>query len=69
MFSSESLTDHLTQNAVRVRPLERVGVSVDDLSSRAQRRVLEIVRAYLGNYPPAMAHEAFERRFLAEEIS
>jgi hypothetical protein len=61
VFSSESLTDHLTQNAVRVRPLERVGVSVDDLPSRAQRRVLEIVRTYLGNYPPAMAHEAFER--------
>ncbi len=61
VFSSESLTDHLTQNAVRVRPLERVGVSVDDLPSRAQRRVLEIVRTYLGNYPPAMAREAFER--------
>ena len=26
VFSQESLTDHLTQNAVRVRPLERVGV-------------------------------------------
>ncbi len=26
VFSSESLTDHLTQNAPRVRPLERVGV-------------------------------------------
>ena len=61
VFSSESLTDHLTQNAVRVRPLERVGVRVDDLPSRAQRRVLEIVRTYLANYPPAMAREAFER--------
>ena len=43
VFSSDSLTDHLTQNAVRVRPLERVGVATDDLPSAAQRRVLEII--------------------------
>jgi Protein of unknown function (DUF3500) len=61
VFSSESLTDHLTQNAIRVRPLERVGVRVEDLPSRAQRRVLEIVRTYLGNHPPQMAREALER--------
>jgi Protein of unknown function (DUF3500) len=61
VFSSESLTDHLTQNAIRVRPLERVGVRVEDLPSRAQRRVLEIVRTYLRNHPPQMAREALER--------
>jgi hypothetical protein len=61
VFSSESLTDHLTQNAVQVRPLERVGARVDDLPSRAQRRVLEIVRTYIANHPQAMARAALER--------
>jgi Protein of unknown function (DUF3500) len=61
VFSSESLTDHVTQNAVRVRPLDRVGVLTGDLPSAAQRRVLEIVRTYLANYPQAMAHEALAR--------
>jgi hypothetical protein len=61
VFSTESLTDHLTQNAVRVRPLERVGVRVDELPSAAQRRVLEIVRTYLANHPPALERKAFAR--------
>jgi hypothetical protein len=61
VFSTESLTDHLTQNAVRVRPLERVGVRVDELPSRAQRRVLEIVHTYLANHPPALERSAFAR--------
>ena len=51
VFSGESLTDHLTQNAVRVRPLERVGVLTRDLPATAQGRVLEIVRTYLANHP------------------
>jgi hypothetical protein len=61
VFSSESLTDHVTQNGVRVRPLGRVGVPTGDLPSAAQRRVLEIVRTFLANHPPAMAREAFAR--------
>jgi hypothetical protein len=61
VFSSESLTDHVTQNAVRVKPLERMGVATGDLPSAAQRRVLEIVRTYLANQPRAMAGEAFAR--------
>ena len=61
VFSSESLTDHLTQNAVRVRPLGRVGVLTGDLPSAAQRRVLEIVRTYLANLPPPLAGEALAR--------
>jgi hypothetical protein len=61
VFSSESLTDHLTQNAVRVRPLERVGVRTGDLPSAAQRRVGEIIRTYLANHPPAMARRALQR--------
>jgi hypothetical protein len=61
VFSSESLTDHVTQNAVRVSPLDPVGVVTGDLPSPAQRRILEIVRTYLANHPPAMAREALAR--------
>jgi hypothetical protein len=61
VFSSESLTDHVTQNAVQVRPLDRVGVLTRDLPSAAQRRVLEIVRTYLANHPPAMTQDALAR--------
>jgi Protein of unknown function (DUF3500) len=61
VFSSTSLTDHLTQNAVRVRPLDRVGVLSPDLPSTAQRRVREIVQTYLANHPPALARDALAR--------
>jgi hypothetical protein len=61
VFSSTSLTDHLTQNAVRVRPLDRVGVLTRDLPSPAQRRVREIVQTYLANHPPALARDALAR--------
>ena len=61
VFSSASLTDHVTQNAVRVSPLDPVGVVTGDLPSPAQRRILEIVRTYLANHPPAMAREALAR--------
>jgi hypothetical protein len=61
VFSSESLTDHLTQNAVRVKPLERVGMLTDDLPSAAQRRVGEIIRTYLANHRASLAREVLER--------
>jgi hypothetical protein len=61
VFSTESLTDHITQNAAFVRPLDRVGVLTADLPSAAQQRVLELIRTYLANHPRAMAREAFAR--------
>jgi Protein of unknown function (DUF3500) len=61
LLASESLTDHVTQNAVRVRPLDRAGVLAGDLPSGAQRRVLEIVRTYLANHPQAQARDALAR--------
>ena len=61
VFSDESLTDHLTQNAATVRPLDRVGVLTADLPSAAQRRVNELVRTYLANHPPAIARDALRR--------
>lgn len=61
VFSAASLTDHVTQNAVRVRPLEPVGILVRDLPSSGQARVLEIVRTFLANHPPVLAREALAR--------
>jgi hypothetical protein len=61
VLSSESLTDHVTQNAVRVRPLDRVGVLAGDLPSAAQRRVVEIVQTYLANHPQPMARQTLAR--------
>jgi hypothetical protein len=61
VFSSESLTDHVTQNAVRVTPLEPVGILARDLPSAAQRRVFEIVRTYIANHPPATARRVLDR--------
>jgi hypothetical protein len=61
VFSSESLTDHVTQNAASVRPLDPVGVLTVDLPSAAQQRVLELIRTYLANHPRAMAREALGR--------
>ena len=61
VFSDESLTDHLTQNAATVRPLDRVGVLTADLPSGAQRRVRELIQTYLANHPPAIARDALAR--------
>jgi hypothetical protein len=61
VFSQESLTDHLTQNAVQVSPLERVGVLAGDLPSGAQKRVREIVRTYLANHPAVIQRKALAR--------
>lgn len=61
VFSAESLTDHVTQNAVRVSRLDPVGVLTGDLPSAGQARVLEIVRTYLANHPAAVARDALAR--------
>jgi hypothetical protein len=61
VFSAESLTDHVTQNAVRVAPLDPVGVLARDLPSAARGRVREIVRTYLANHPQATARRALDR--------
>jgi hypothetical protein len=58
LFSSSALTDHVTQFDPRVRPLDPVGVRLGDLPSAGQRRVQEIVSAYLANHPPAVARDA-----------
>jgi hypothetical protein len=61
IFSTESLTDHVTQYDVQVRPLSPVGVLARALPSSGQARVLEIVRTYLANHPPETERDAFAR--------
>jgi Protein of unknown function (DUF3500) len=61
VFSDDSLTDHVTQNAVRVSPVEPVGMLARDLPSAAQARVGEIVRTYLANHPTALGRDALAR--------
>jgi hypothetical protein len=61
VFSAESLTDHVTQYDVRVRPLAAEGVLARDLPSAGQARVLEIVRTYLGNHPASLAQDRLTR--------
>jgi len=57
IFQQESLTDHVTQNAVRVRPLAPVGVPLRELGSRERGLAREIVGTYLGVLPTAEASE------------
>lgn len=61
VFSAASLTDHVTQNAARVSPLDPVGVLARDLPSAGQAHVLEIVRTYLANHPTALGRETLAR--------
>jgi hypothetical protein len=61
IFQQESLTDHVTQNQARVRPLEAVGVRVADLPARQRRLVLEIVRAYMGVLPRPAGRRGLDR--------
>jgi hypothetical protein len=61
VISTESLTDHVTQNAVRVTPLDAAGVLVRDLPSAGQARALEIVRTYLANHRAEAARDALAR--------
>jgi len=55
IFQQESLTDHVTQNAVRVRPPAPVGLQLRELGSREQGLAREIVGTYLGVLPIAEA--------------
>jgi len=55
IFEEESLTDHVTQNAVRVRPLAPVGLPLRELGSRERGLAREIVDTYLGVLPTAEA--------------
>ena len=57
VFRQDSLTDHVTQNAVRVRPLTPVGLPLRDLGARERRLAREIVDTYLGVLPVSEARQ------------
>ena len=51
IFQAESLTDHVTQNAPRVSPLDPVGVLVGSLGTGQRRLVRELVETYAAVLP------------------
>lgn len=55
IFDTRTLTRHVTDNAPYVTPLDPVGVAYGDLDAAAQARVDEIIGAYLGSLPDAVA--------------
>lgn len=55
IFDTRTLTRHVTDNAPYVAPLDPVGVAYGDLDAAAQARVDEIIGAYLGSLPDAVA--------------
>ncbi len=61
IFQAESLTDHVTQNAARVSPLDPVGILVGDLAAQHRRLVTEIVNTYAAVLPADVAGPSLER--------
>ena len=61
IFQDRTLTQHVTQNAARVEPLEPVGVTYADMSGSQQQLVTEIMQAYLNTLPDHVAVASFER--------
>jgi Protein of unknown function (DUF3500) len=61
IFQAESLREHVTQNAVRVSPLEPVGIGIAQLNAAQQGLALEIVRTFLNTLPKAVAAPLLER--------
>ncbi|MEZ4861944.1 MAG: DUF3500 domain-containing protein [Caldilineaceae bacterium] len=55
LFQSRTLTNHVTQNAPKVTPLEPVGVLVGDMNDSQQPLVTEIVQTYLRSLPEHVA--------------
>ena len=60
IFQADSLTQHVTQNAVRVGALPAVGITVSSLNAAQQNLMLEIIAAYLGTLPDAVARPLLE---------
>jgi hypothetical protein len=61
IFQTESLREHVTKNAVRVSPLEPVGISIGQLNPAQQALALEIIRTFLNTLPKAVATPLLER--------
>jgi hypothetical protein len=61
IFQEAPLTNHVTQNAAQVTPLEPVGVLYADMTGAQQGLVTQIMQAYLGTLPDHMAAASAER--------
>jgi Protein of unknown function (DUF3500) len=61
IFQVESLREHVTQNAVRVSPLEPVGIVIAQLNAAQQGLALEIVSTFLNTLPKSVGAPLLER--------
>lgn len=61
IFQGRPLTEHVTQNEARVKPLAPVGIMAGDLANDPRRLMDEILQTYLGVLPPAVATPLWER--------
>ncbi len=61
VFQEESLTQHITQNAVQVKPLPVLGIEMSALTNPQQNLALEIVRTYLETLPQGVSQPLLER--------
>ncbi len=61
VFQEESLSQHVTQNAARVKPLPALGIEMSALSAAQQNQVLEIIKIYLATLPEIVGKPLLER--------
>ena len=61
IFQDRPLTNHVTQNAARVDPLEPVGILYAEMTATQQQLVTEIIQAYLGTLPDHITASSLAR--------
>ncbi len=61
IFDADTPGDTITRNAVRVSPLERVGINVSELGGAQRNLIIEILREYTSIMPTALSVNTFER--------
>jgi hypothetical protein len=61
VFQATSLSQHVTQNAVRVQPLPVLGIELSALSAAQQNLALEILRIYMATLPEVVGNPLLER--------
>jgi hypothetical protein len=68
IFQSNSLTQHVTQNAVKVSALAPIGIAWEALSAAQQKLLEEILQTYLKTLPQNI-YEAHWQKVLANRVS
>ncbi|MEY4531899.1 MAG: hypothetical protein RLZZ156_2620 [Deinococcota bacterium] len=68
IFQSNSLTQHVTQNAVRVSALPPIGIAWEALSAAQQKLLEEILQTYLKTLPQGI-YEAHWQKVVANRSS